>query len=130
MKIAHAIVLGTVLSAATLFTIQPKITHHSTFVVNKNASISGTVTDADSPIINVLVEIKGKQIIQRTDANGAFSFKALTAASYTLKFTAIGFIEKDTVIHLQENQSLEIAIQLLPEIPIEEVEILTEENEI
>lgn len=130
MKIVHAIVLGTVLSAATLFTVQPKITHHATFVANKNSSISGIVTDAGSPIINVLVEIKGKQILQRTDANGAFSFNALAAASYTLKFTANGFIEKDTVINLQENQSLEIAIQLLQEVPIEVVEILTEENEI
>ncbi|MBP7398467.1 MAG: von Willebrand factor type A domain-containing protein [Chitinophagales bacterium] len=130
MKIVHAIVLGTVLSAATLFTIQPRITHHSTFVSNKNSSISGTVTDAGSPIINVLVEIKGKQILQRTDAKGAFSFNALAAASYTLKFTAKGYVEKDTLIQLQENQSLEFTIQLEQEVIIDEQDVLSENKEI
>lgn len=132
MKSVQLIVLGTVLSAATLFTLQPKITGHTTFIAEETASIQGKIVDAETGkgIVNAVAEIKGKQIVKRTDSAGAFAFEHLRAGKYNLQFRAQGYILKDTLIQLNENAQISVTVPLYQEVKDQKIvppEILEKE---
>lgn len=128
MKIIHAVVLGAVISATTLFTVQPLLTNRAGFVPVHTASIHGTISDNGTPLINALIEIQEAQLKRRTDANGVFSFDNLAAGSYTLHISAQGYRQRDTAITLAENQNLILEIQLQLESNPELDEIISIDN--
>ncbi len=80
--------------------------------MRRDGVITGTVTDGKSgPIVGASVQIKGTTTGATTDANGKFVIKKLEAGSYTLIVTYIGFISKEVVVDIRdENKTLDITL--------------------
>lgn len=75
-------------------------------------SISGKITDkSDKPVPGATVKLIEKDLIQITSQDGTFEFSGLTAGTYNLTASYIGYITRNTKLNLQKDRT-QLAIAL------------------
>ena len=66
-------------------------------------SVAGTVTDADgNPLAGANVEVEGTTLGSSTNANGAYVIDGVTAGSYSVKASYIGYRSKSRTVNVSE----------------------------
>ena len=82
------------------------ITYSSAAAIAQNGRVSGRVTNNDTAVAAVTVEVKGTGQSTQTDANGQFSIGA--PANATLVFTHVGFSKQEIKIGNQSNLNIQL----------------------
>jgi len=80
---------------------------------NDYGNIKGLVLTADgypAQYVSVLIKNTGKGTI--TDNNGNFELKKIKSGAYTLSFSLLEYIDRDTAVAVTENETLFLKIQL------------------
>ncbi|GHT18014.1 SusC/RagA family TonB-linked outer membrane protein [Bacteroidia bacterium] len=67
-------------------------------LTNAQTRITGTVTDAEGPMIGVTVKVKGTQIATQTDIDGKYTINVPANAS-ALVFSFVSYIDKEETIN-------------------------------
>src|SRR5690606_29844760 len=76
----------------------------------QSSKISGYVKDAEGPLPDVTVLIKGAQQGTVTDKNGYFEFTGLKPARTTIIVSYIGYLTQEIAVNAAQNPSLEFTL--------------------
>lgn len=84
----------------------------SVVLAQKNFSVSGKVTDAQSkPLQNVTVHLLNTGVAAVTNKDGNFSIGNLRAGTYTIEISAVGYAVIDKEIDVKENASFNFQLR-------------------
>ena len=79
-----------------------------------SGAISGKVTDtSNKPLSSVNISLKGTQKGAATNANGNFRIENVSPGSYTLRITAVGYVEQELSLAVASGQTLSLPTILL-----------------
>lgn len=82
----------------------------------QQGAVTGTVIDSTTsetlPGVNVVIDELGAGAA--TGANGQFSISGVPAGSYTLRTSFVGYATKETPVTVEEGQTTNVEIQLVP----------------
>lgn len=82
-----------------------------TFISFAQFSVSGKVTDAEhQPLVGAYVTLSGKQGL--TDLNGDYVFSNLSASTYSLTVSYVGYVFYEKTIQLTSNQVVNIELNV------------------
>jgi outer membrane receptor for ferrienterochelin and colicins len=73
----------------------------------QTATLSGTVTADNAPMEYANVYLKGVQLGASTDDEGRFVIKNIPAGTYTVQVSAVGYVQVQESVTLNEGQTLE-----------------------
>jgi TonB-dependent starch-binding outer membrane protein SusC len=96
----------------------------SSFAFAQNGSISGNVSEANTgvPLPGVNVSIDSSQMGTSTDYDGNYTIKNLSAGSYTITISFLGFQTSSKTIELSDGQAIILNFQLKDDVQnLEEV---------
>ena len=81
------------------------------FIASAQFSVSRKLTDEDNqPLAGAYVQLSDKQTL--TDVNGEYSFSGLSASTYTLSISYVGYIPYEKTIQLTSNQVVNIVLEI------------------
>jgi iron complex outermembrane receptor protein len=88
-------------------------------------TISGRLVDrSDNPIVGVNVYLQGTVLGAASDDQGNFRILVVPDGTFTLTFSMIGFSQKDTLLTLQNDQTLELGEIVLNVSPLQSQPII------
>jgi len=80
----------------------------------QNAALQGTVTNQKGlPTSGVHIQLLEANLVQQTDENGSFAFQELSAKTYTLKASFVGYVTLEKTITLEANKTLQLSLELV-----------------
>jgi hypothetical protein len=84
----------------------------SCLVYSQKGSVKGKVTDGVSPIPSVNILIVGENLGTVTDVNGNYTFTAITAGEYELRFSIVGYETQFINLTILPNKITELDVKL------------------
>lgn len=83
-------------------------------------SLSGTVTNTDgSPVANAFVVVQGANLQTYTNAQGFYQFSYVLPGTYTVNFTAFGFVPVSSSVEVNGSTTYDLVMEYLPKGTVE-----------